>query len=822
VKIEEEYKFEKIEQIPALTLPGELPVVPLRDVVIFPNMIFPILIGREASMKAIFTANEGDKFVFLTTQKNPQTENPAIKDLYKYGTVAQILQVSKLPNNLYKVLFEGLYQAKIAKPVIEKDFLKAKVEIREIEYGVLDAKFKASMRHVSELFAKYVKQSSMLPQDFLTVYDSYSDPLQKYYYIASNIRIDVSAKQNLLRENKLVKMFFEIAKLLSEEIEVKEIENELDNKVQDSLQKTQRKYIIQEQIRALQLELGDEQEFPADLIPLEKAITELKMPKAVKDKAWEELEKLSKTQPMSPEYAVNRNYVEWLTQVPWKKFTKDNYSIENVRKILDEDHFGLQLPKERILEFIAVLNLSGNMKKQILCFCGPPGTGKTSLARSIARALGREYIRFSLGGIRDEAEIRGHRRTYIGAMPGKVIQSMKKAGTSNPVILLDEVDKMSMDFRGDPSSALLEVLDPEQNFSFQDHYLEVDYDLSDVLFITTANVRYDIPLPLLDRMEIIELNSYLDYEKFEIAKRHIIPKLLKSFGLENVKIEFTDDAIMTIISQYTRESGVRNLERELSSVLRKLSTKIVNDYQTKSKSKSTNALNKSSAFNTYLEKNEFLITTDDIYKFLKVPRIKPKKEETEDRIGNATGLAWTSVGGDTMSIEVSVMQGAERLTLTGQLGDVMKESAQAALGFVRTNAVKLGIKADFFKNKEIHIHVPEGAIPKDGPSAGISLTMAMISALSERKLRGDTCMTGEVTLRGKILAVGGLKEKILAAKRAGLKQIVLPKENDDEVNNFEKPITDGVKLTYVESIFEALEYVFADWKKEVTIKEKKK
>ncbi len=555
----------------------------------------------------------------------------------------------------------------------------------------------------------------------------------------------------------------------------------------------------------MQEELGEDEAVNPEFKKIEEKIKKAKMPRDVEEKAFEELKKLVKIPPSSPESTVIRNYLDWLTDVPWKKKTKDNLDIENVRKILDEDHYGLEKPKERIVEHIAVLNLVKEIKGQILCFVGPPGVGKTSLGKSIARAIGREFVRISLGGVRDEAEIRGHRRTYIGSMPGKIIQSMKKAGTINPVMLLDEVDKMSMDFRGDPSSALLEVLDPEQNNTFNDHYLDVDYDLSKVMFITTANVRYNIPLPLQDRMEIIELPGYLEFEKLEIAKRHIIPRQFKFHGLDKFEIKFTDEAIEKIINEYTREAGVRNLEREIAAVCRKAAKEIVLEGGNARK----------------LKKVKYEITPDKVEEFLGVPRYRRKHAERKPTIGSVTGLAWTSVGGEILQVDATIMTGAEKLTITGQIGNVMKESAQAALSYLRSNAKELGLSPNFNKGKEVHIHLPEGAIPKDGPSAGITLTMAMYSAFKQIPARCDVAMTGEITLRGQVIAIGGLNEKLLAARRAGIKKVLIPKENEKDLAEIKKEVKEGLKIVPIESISQAFPHVFKDFKKKSSAKSKK-
>jgi ATP-dependent Lon protease len=817
------------EEIENVSIPRKLTILPLRDIVIFPYMIFPVLIGRTSTLKAVAEAVERDKFIFVTAQKNPNIDEPGFNDIYQYGTIAKIIQILRLPNNLLKVLVEGVIHAKIQKKIKNDNFLEAYISQIEVKYDETEPELMAMMRRTNELFGEYLKNNHNLPPDIFSAYENIHDPLRKLYYATANIQTKLEIKQKVLEHRDLKGQYFELATILNSEIELLKLESEIDNKVHDTIQKTQRKYYIQEQIRALQKELGEEEESIPELAAIKNAIDKSGMPEQVRKKAIEEFEKLKKTPSMSPEYSVNRTYLELLTAVPWSERTKDNLEIEHVKTILDEDHFDLEKPKERILEFIAVLNLVENLKRQILCFVGPPGVGKTSLARSIARALGRQFIRFSLGGIRDEAEIRGHRRTYIGAMPGKIVQSMKKAGTVNPVILLDEVDKMSMDFRGDPSSALLEVLDPEQNVAFNDHYLEVDYDLSNVLFITTANVRYDIPLPLQDRMEIIELNSYLEPEKMQIAKRHILPKLLKEFGMEDFKVSFEDSAILKLINEYTREAGVRSLERELSSMLRKIAKEIVEDYDLKRKpvknpkeSEIRDVLYNNTEFKKYIQKQKFVIDNKKVERYLKAPKFKSQKEDLKDKVGVSTGLAWTSVGGDVMPIEVTIMPGPQKLTLTGKLGDVMKESAVAALSYVRSNYQMLKLNENFHSKKEIHVHVPEGAIPKDGPSAGITLAIALISAASGKEVKGDVAMTGEITLRGNILPIGGLKEKLLAASRAGIKTVLIPKDNTRDIEDIPLEITKDLKIIPVAHLSEALPVVFYDWEKAPKVSNNKK
>ena len=806
--------FESAESVKA-TVPDKLTVLPLRDIIIYPNMIFPVLIGRNSSLKAVAEAVERGKFIFVSAQKNPSVEEPTFSDIYKNGTIARIIQVLRLPNNLLKVLVEGLSQAKIVKEYKNEEYLEAKVKQTDISFKETDKELQANLRVTEELFKNYIKKDPNIPPDILTAFENIPDIVQKMYFVATNVRAKVEKKQKILRYTTLKKQLYELNQILTEEIEMLTLEDEIDTKIQDSMQKTQKKFFIQEQIRALQNELGDDEDVSPEMAAIKDMIEKANLPKHAKEKAVEEFERLKKTPTMSPEFSVNRTFLEWLTSVPWNNETEDIFDIAHVKGILDEDHYDLEKPKDRILEFIAVLNMAGRLKRQILCFVGPPGVGKTSLAKSIARAMGRKFVRFSLGGIRDEAEIRGHRRTYIGAMPGKIIQSMKKAGSSNPVILLDEIDKMSMDFRGDPSSALLEVLDPEQNVAFNDHYLEVDYDLSNVMFITTANVKYDIPLPLQDRMEIIELNSYLDPEKLEIAKRHILPKIKEEYGLAELNVSFTDDALMKIIREYTRESGVRNLEREIGGVLRKLTKEIVAEYDKSRKKRAARktSLHTNPHFKKMLEGREFVIDENRVEEFLKAPRFKRKKEVLEDRVGIATGLAWTSVGGEILPVEVTIMPGSEKLTLTGKLGDVMKESAMAALSFVRSNSQMLGVKSDFNTKKEIHIHVPEGAIPKDGPSAGITMTMALISAATGNKLRGDVAMTGEVNLRGQVLAIGGLKEKLLAAKRIDIKKVLVPEDNLRDIEDIGDDIKSGLEIIPLKNIYDAMQHAFKDFNK---------
>jgi ATP-dependent Lon protease len=800
-------------------------ILPLRDVVIYPNMIFPVLIGRSASLNAVNEALQRDKLIFVSAQKDSTIDEPTISDVHEFGTIAKIVQVLRLPNKLLKVLVEGVNHAKIIAPIENKLFLEAEVET-VLQDAVPDTKtFKNLVKQTIENFSTYILSSRSLPPEVFSQLDDIKDEYSQLYYMSANVDSMIELKQTILMSEDIEEQFELLNTMIISEIEKGKLEAEIDGKVNDSIMKSQRRYFIQEQIRTLQKELGEEEDpmfaNSTDVAQFRDLIEKAGMNEVVKGKVLEELERLKKTPTMSPEYGVIRTYLEWMTSLPWNTTSQDNLNIIHAQEVLDADHYDLEKPKERILEHISILNLINSTRGQILCLVGPPGVGKTSLASSIARALGRKFIRISLGGVRDEAEIRGHRRTYIGSMPGKIIQSMKRAGTINPVILLDEVDKMSSDFRGDPSAALLEVLDPEQNKAFNDHFIEVDYDLSQVLFIATANVKYDIPLPLLDRMEVIELNSYLDIDKLQIAKQHIIPKQLKALGFDGVHVDFTDDAILKIIREYTREAGVRQLERELSGILRKLAREIITEVNqvsasSKGKTDANASLRDSPAFKRIIGKKKFLVNEVKINELLKAPKFKIKNSELSDKVGVVTGLAWTSVGGDTLPVEVSIMPGSEKLTLTGKLGDVMKESAQAALTYVRANAHLFMIDEEFTKGKEIHIHVPEGSIPKDGPSAGITMTMALISAASGRSVRGDIAMTGEVTLRGNVLAIGGLNEKLLAAKRHGATLVLVPKDNEKDIEDISPQVKEGLTIRFVSTIQEAIPFVFRDEQKKIT------
>ncbi|MBS1904598.1 MAG: endopeptidase La [Bacteroidetes bacterium] len=828
------------DRVDLKNLPHRIPVLALRDVIIFPYMVFPVLVGRESSLSATMSAMARERYLFLVAQKDSAVDEPNKDELYKYGTLARILRIIRLPNGLVKVLVDGLEQAEAKQYFNFEGHIEAEVAVIHPEASE-SAELEALVRHTSEQFRNYVRSSPTHPAETLISFENITDPRRRLFYIAAHLTKDLQAKQRILEITEIRDQYLHISGLLASEIEILKLEQDIDQKVQSSIQKSQRKYFLQEQIRLLQQELGDDvlEEHP-ELGKLVVQLREARLPELAQKKADEELERLKKTPAMSPEAGVIRTYLEWLAQVPWHKHTDDNFNVTNVKEVLDADHFALEKPKERILEHIAVLNLVEKMRGQILCFVGPPGVGKTSLARSIARALGREFVRMSLGGVRDEAEIRGHRRTYIGALPGKIIQSMKRAGVTNPVILLDEIDKMSMDFRGDPSSALLEVLDPEQNNTFVDHYLDVDYDLSNVFFITTANVAYEIPTPLLDRMELIEIPGYLEHDKLEIAKRHIIPAQRTQHGLTEKSLVITDEALLKIIRNYTEEAGVRELVRKIAKVCRKAAHDIVTRMYAEGKvppqpeKKTTEPLSsvtvsEDGKLESQLNKlliidSDIMITVDPkkVEEYLGVPRYNTSKKELDAKVGAVMGLAWTSTGGDVLPVEVTVMSGSERLTLTGQLGDVMKESAQAALSYLRSRAKEFGLKSDFMKNKEIHIHLPEGAVPKDGPSAGITLTMAMLSALSGKAARGDVAMTGEITLRGNVLPIGGLQEKLLAAQREGIKTVLIPEENRKTLTEIPKKITDALEIIPIEKIDQALEHVFASGPSKKVSNSKKK
>ncbi|MGD9300571.1 MAG: endopeptidase La [Desulfobacterales bacterium] len=758
-----------------------LPLLPLRDIVVFPHMVAPLFVGREKSVNALSDAMNKDKNVFLATQTKAGIDNPGEEDISQIGTIGKVLQLLRLPDGTVKALVEGQTRAKIVGFIDNQDFFQVELE-KITSHGLPLAEAEALTRSVQEGFEEYAKLNKSISKELINNVASITDPSQMADTVAAHFSFKIEDKQRLLDSVDLSERMALLLSLIKMEIEVFRMDQRIKTRVKEQMEKTQKNYYLNEQMRAIKKEMGAEDDAADEIKELEDKIKSKKMSKEATEKVDQELKKLKMMTPMSAEATVVRNYIGWIISLPWYEITEVADDLDEAEKILDEDHYGLEKPKERILEYLAVQVLVKKIRGPILCFVGPPGVGKTSLAKSISRATGREYVRLSLGGVRDEAEIRGHRRTYIGAMPGKIIQSLKKAGVNNPVFCLDEVDKMSMDFRGDPSAALLEVLDPEQNFSFNDHYLDLDYDLSDILFITTANTLPDIPLPLQDRMEIIRLPGYTEYEKYNIATGFLVPKQIKNNGLEEKNVTFSKNAILTIIRRYTREAGVRNLEREISSVCRKLAREVLKEK----------------------DKSEFKVSEKSIPKYLGPFRFRQEQVEERDQMGMVTGLAWTQVGGELLFIETLIMPGKGKLTVTGKLGDVMQESAQAALSYVRSRAGNLMIEDEFYKKYDIHIHIPEGAIPKDGPSAGISMCTSLVSALTKRKVHRDIAMTGEITLRGRVLPIGGLKEKIIAAHRGGTKKILIPKENEKDLKDVPKTISNQLEIVTVEHMDEVL------------------
>jgi ATP-dependent Lon protease len=758
-----------------------LPMVPLRDVVVFPHMMIPFVIGRQTSIRALDQAIARGKRIFLSAQHDATRDNPGPEEIYTLGTVCSIVQSLKLPDGNVKVLVEGLDRARALEFREEGGSLKvvAKVVPRSEEPA---AGMEGLMSKVIGLFEQYVKLSNNLHYDAMLAAVRVEDPGKLADTISSHLVVPVEEKQNLLEIFSAQERLTRIASILEAEVDKLTVDRRIQGRVKKQMERAQKEYYLNEKMKAIQKELGRKEDRTSEADDLRKKVEQARMPKDAEEKALQELKRLESMPPMSAEATVSRNYLDWLIAVPWTKKTRERKDLQAAEQILNEDHYGLEKVKERIVEFLAVRQLVNNPKGPILCFVGPPGVGKTSLARSIARCTNRKFVRLSLGGVRDEAEIRGHRRTYIGAFPGQIIQMMKKAGARNPVFLLDEVDKMSMDFRGDPSSALLEVLDPEQNHTFADHYLDVEYDLSSVFFIATANVLHTIPQALQDRLEVIRLPGYTEHEKVEIAQRHLIPKQIKSHGLEGKNVTFAEDSLLELVRRYTREAGVRNMEREMSTILRKVARKVV------------------------LEGREYAIaiTAANLGEYLGVPRYRASQREENHEVGLATGLAWTEVGGEILPIEVTLMPGKGALRLTGKLGDVMQESAHAAMSFVRSRAEQLGIARDFHRKVDVHIHVPEGAIPKDGPSAGITMCTALVSALTGMPVRRDVAMTGEITLRGKVLPIGGLKEKLLAAHRIGVTTVILPRENEKDLADVPKNVLEGMQVQLVDHIDEVL------------------
>lgn len=765
-------------------LPKILPMLPVRDVVVFPSMVLPIAVGREKSIRALEEAMTSERYIFVATQKNLQIEDPTPDDIYNIGSVCEVLQMLKMPDGTLKILIECVARAEWTEfKLTDKGYVEVGLNIFD-ENIEKTPEVEAVMRRIVSLFEQYVKLNPRMPMEISISVSNIQEPSKLADTIASHISIKSNEKQAILEAVNPLKRLNKIIQILNTEIEILNIERRIQNRVRNQIEKNQKEYYLNEQMKAIQKELKQKDDNSKEIEELSAKIKESSMSEEARKVAEKELARMEKMMPQSPEASVIRTYIEWLLDLPWKKLTKDNLDLVRAKEILDEDHYGLEKVKERIIEYLAVLSRVKKIKGPILCFIGPPGVGKTSIAKSVARSLGRNFVRISMGGVRDEAEIRGHRRTYIGSMPGKIIQSMKKAGSSNPVFILDEIDKMGSDWRGDPSAALLEVLDPEQNYAFGDHYLDVDYDLSDVMFITTANTLNNIPNTLLDRLEIIRFSGYTDEEKLLIAKKFLIKKQMKDHGLKEEELTIDDSAIKEVIASYTREAGVRNLNREMANLCRK------------------------SAKELALEKKDSIKITDkNVEKYLGVPHYEREKI-SENGIGVVTGLAWTEVGGETLTIEVNKMKGKGMLNLTGQLGNVMKESVQAAFTYVKSSAKKLGIKENMFRTTDFHVHVPEGAVPKDGPSAGLAMATALASVCMNKPVRKKLAMTGEITLRGRALAIGGLKEKVLAAYREGIDMVLFPEANKKDLVDIPENVKKKIKMIPVKHMDEVIKYAF--------------
>jgi len=757
------------------------PVLPLRDIVVFPNMVVPLFVGREKSVNALENVVQNSRKIVLVSQKDPGDDDPGPDGIYNVGVVATIIQLLKLPDGTVKVLVEGESRAQINEYVRSDEYFEAEITPIDQDFGQ-EEEVAALMRSVGTQFESYVKLNKRVPPEVIVSINQIDDAAKLADTVASHLNIKLSEKQDLLEISSVAKRLERVYALMEGEMSVLQVEKRIRNRVKRQMEKTQREYYLNEQMKAIQKELGETEDGRDEVSEIEARIKKTKFSKEAKTKAEAEVKKLRQMSPMSAESTVVRNYLDWMLSIPWNNRGKVKNDIDKAQKILDTDHYGLEKVKERILEYLAVQKRTNKLKGPILCLVGPPGVGKTSLGKSIANATGRDFVRVSLGGVRDEAEIRGHRRTYIGSMPGKIIQSMKKAKTSNPMFLLDEIDKMGQDFRGDPASALLEVLDPEQNSTFADHYLEVDYDLSDVMFVTTAN-SLNMPQPLLDRMEIIRLPGYTEDEKVEIARRHLIPKQMKDHGLKDDEWSIDDDALYRLIRLYTREAGVRNLEREIARLARKAVREL--------ESKEVSTIN---------------VTEDNLGDYSGIVKFRFGEIEGEDKVGVVTGLAWTSVGGDILTIEAVKMPGKGRMTPTGNLKEVMKESVSAASSYVRSRAVEFGIEPPIFEKTDIHVHVPEGATPKDGPSAGVAMATAIVSVLTGIPVHKDIAMTGEISLRGRVLAIGGLKEKLLAALRAGVKTVLIPEENEKDLADIPDNVKEGLQIIPVETVDQVLKY----------------
>jgi ATP-dependent Lon protease len=769
----------------------DLAVLPLRDVVVYPHMVIPLFVGRDKSIRALDVAMEADKQILLVAQKSPETDDPEAGDLYDLGTVAQVLQLLKLPDGTIKVLVEGVSRARIEGFTEREGALTAQGTVIESRFERAERELEVTVRSLLSLFEQYVKMNRKIPPELLSTLSGIDDPSRLADTIAAHLAIRLGDKQKLLEATEVGARLEMLIGFVDGEIDVQQLEKRIRGRVKSQMEKSQREYYLNEQMKAIQKELGESEDAPNELEELAKKIAAAGMPKPVETKAKAELNKLKQMSPMSAEATVVRNYLDWLIGVPWKKRTKVRKDLRLAQETLDADHYGLEKVKDRILEYLAVQSRVQKMKGPILCLVGPPGVGKTSLGQSIAKATNRKFVRMSLGGVRDEAEIRGHRRTYIGSMPGRIVQNLNKTGSRNPLFVLDEIDKMSMDFRGDPSSAMLEVLDPEQNFAFNDHYLEVDLDLSEVMFVATAN-SLNIPGPLLDRMEVIRIPGYTEEEKLNIAERYLLPKQIKANGLKPEELSVGEEAIREIVRYYTRESGVRNLEREISKICRKVVKEIA-------------LAGPKPAKKGKAKDGPVKVTAKNIDHFLGVRRYDFGRAEEQAEIGLVTGLAWTEVGGDLLQIEASLVPGKGGLMHTGQLGDVMQESIKAALSVVRARAERLGLDPDFHQKFDIHVHVPEGATPKDGPSAGIAMCTALVSVLSKVPVKADVAMTGEITLRGRVLPIGGLKEKLLAALRGGIRTVIIPDENKKDLADIPKNVTQGLEIIPVRWIDEVLD-----------------
>jgi ATP-dependent Lon protease len=780
--MEMEMEIESKQDNEELKIPDILPLLPVRDVVVYPYMILPLFVGREISINAVDQALSGDRLIFLATQKEVSDEDPAPDAIYTVGTVAMIMRMLKLPDGRVKILVQGLVKGRILSYESEKPYYSVHIErIHETQPPEGSLEVEALMRAVKDQLAKIIALGKVISPEVMVIVENMQEPGSFADLVASNIGLKVEEAQGLLEIFDPVERLTKVNELLIKEHELLSMQARIQTAAKEEMGKSQREYYLREQLRAIQQELGETDARSEEITELRKAIEQAKMPAAIEKEALKQLGRLEQMHPDAAESGMLRTFLDWMVDIPWSKSTKDSLEIARAKEILDEDHYYLDKIKERILEFLAVRKLKKKMKGPILCFVGPPGVGKTSLGKSIARAMGRKFVRISLGGVRDEAEIRGHRRTYVGALPGRIIQGLKQAGTNNPVFMLDELDKLGNDFRGDPSSALLEVLDPEQNHTFSDHYINLPFNLSNVMFIATANQIDTVPGPLQDRMEVINLSGYTEEEKLEIAKRYLVPRQTTENGITDKHVAFSDEAIKTIIGKYTREAGLRNLEREIGSVCRKVARRVAEG-----------------------EKRRFAINASAVHRYLGPPKFLREEEMDRNEVGVVTGLAWTPVGGEILYIEATVMKGKGALTLTGHLGDVMKESVQAALSYIRTRARELNLEEDFFASQDIHVHVPAGAIPKDGPSAGITMATALVSALTKVKVRKDVAMTGEITLRGKVLPIGGLKEKMLAAIRAGISTIIIPEQNKKDLVDVPKQILKKVTVISAREIDDVL------------------